>query len=292
MLEAGARTDFINQDVFRRVRSEVVNEQQQFESITSSFGAIYTAAEKFTVRANIATAWRPPNISELYSDGVHHGSASYEIGDMSLGSEQSRHASLGLDFTGKRLSVNAEVYVNHIENFIFLAPQLPPTLTIRGAFPTFAYRQTDALLRGFDAELKYQLPLNLQYNLRGSVLRATDQLSNEHLVLMPPDRLQHELRLQLPESARFGSKYVAVQLEQVAEQTRVPNTDFAPPPPAYQLLHFELGSKILIGSRTVSGKLQFNNLLNTRYRQYLNRFRYFTDELGRDIQLAVQIPFS
>ena len=148
LLEAGARFDHILQDVYRRLRSEVVNDEQQFGSITSSIGGVYSPTEQFSLRANVATAWRPPNISELYSDGVHHGSASYEIGDISLSSEQSRHASLGLNFTGKRLSVNAEVYVNHIEKFIYLAPQLPPTLTIRGAFPTFAYRQTDALLRG------------------------------------------------------------------------------------------------------------------------------------------------
>jgi iron complex outermembrane receptor protein len=35
-----------------------------------------------------------------------------------------------------------------------------------------------------------------------------------------------------------------------------------------------------------------NNLLNTSYRDYLNRFRYYTDEMGTNVTLRLKIPFS
>jgi iron complex outermembrane receptor protein len=34
--------------------------------------------------------------------------------------------------------------------------------------------------------------------------------------------------------------------------------------------------------------LGINNLFNTRYRDYMNRFRYFTDEVGRNIVLQLK----
>ena len=37
--------------------------------------------------------------------------------------------------------------------------------------------------------------------------------------------------------------------------------------------------------------LSINNILNTSYRDYLNRFRYFADEMGRNISLKIKIPF-
>jgi iron complex outermembrane receptor protein len=34
------------------------------------------------------------------------------------------------------------------------------------------------------------------------------------------------------------------------------------------------------------------NLLNTSYRDYLNSMRYFTDEMGRNINFRITIPFE
>ena len=38
--------------------------------------------------------------------------------------------------------------------------------------------------------------------------------------------------------------------------------------------------------------LSVTNLLNTSYREYLNRFRYYADEMGRNITLRIKIPFE
>jgi len=38
--------------------------------------------------------------------------------------------------------------------------------------------------------------------------------------------------------------------------------------------------------------LAVSNLTNCTYRDYMNRFRYFTDDLGRNWSLKVLLPFS
>ena len=97
--------------------------------------------------SNLATAWRPPTLNEWYSRGVHHGAATYEIGDTSLVQEVSYSWSNQLLLDVGRWNAEAEVYVNFMDGFINQQAAFPATLTIRGAFPTFRYEQTDALQR-------------------------------------------------------------------------------------------------------------------------------------------------
>ncbi|MEL6632677.1 MAG: hypothetical protein AAFQ83_14555, partial [Bacteroidota bacterium] len=63
--------------------------------------------------------------------------------------------------------------------------------------------------------------------------------------------------------------------------------DWLPPPPAYSLWGLQAGSSL--GPLELS--LTIDNLLNIRYRDYLNRFRYYADELGRNITLRANFSF-
>ena len=73
---------------------------------------------KWSIGANIGSAWRPPSLNELYSDGVHHGTAQFEIGDLNLQSERS----FNLDVTLRHLSASARAeisgYNNRMPDFI------------------------------------------------------------------------------------------------------------------------------------------------------------------------------
>jgi iron complex outermembrane recepter protein len=46
------------------------------------------------------------------------------------------------------------------------------------------------------------------------------------------------------------------------------------------------------GKQAVEISLSGNNLLNVSYRDYLNRFRYFGDEMGRNIVLRLRLPLN
>jgi iron complex outermembrane receptor protein len=66
--------------------------------------------------------------------------------------------------------------------------------------------------------------------------------------------------------------------------------DYAPPPPAFTLIEWEAGT-ILTRSKIQAG-LSVYNLMNTSYRDYMNRFRYFADEAGLNIALRIKIPIN
>jgi iron complex outermembrane receptor protein len=69
-------------------------------------------------------------------------------------------------------------------------------------------------------------------------------------------------------------------------------SDYAPPPPGYTLLGLEAGTDIHINHRSLGVIFGVTNLLNVKYRDYLNAFRYFCDDMGRNISLRVKVPLN
>jgi iron complex outermembrane receptor protein len=66
--------------------------------------------------------------------------------------------------------------------------------------------------------------------------------------------------------------------------------DISTPPQAFHLLGMELhwGSYPFFSDK-ISVSLIFENLLNTSYRNYLNRLRFYGDEMGRNIMLQIKV---
>jgi iron complex outermembrane receptor protein len=52
------------------------------------------------------------------------------------------------------------------------------------------------------------------------------------------------------------------------------------------------GATLHMGTTPVQLNLSVQNLLDTAYRDYLSRFRYFIDEPGRSVVLRLQVPIG
>jgi iron complex outermembrane receptor protein len=110
---------------------------------------------------------------------------------------------------------------------------------------------------------------------------------------MPADRLRLTGSFFLASTDAFHNIYVDLTASLVARQTRFqPNIDYVDPPPSYSLLDAGVGSDVQVGGQACRVNLSVKNVLNTRYRDYLSRFRYFIDEPGRDIILRIQVPLG
>jgi iron complex outermembrane receptor protein len=68
--------------------------------------------------------------------------------------------------------------------------------------------------------------------------------------------------------------------------------DVSSPPPAYHLLHFQSDITIDLSNKTnLNIGLNITNILNVSYREYLNRLRYFADDLGRNLMLQLKLNY-
>lgn len=88
-----------------------------------------------------------------------------------------------------------------------------------------------------------------------------------------------------------------MEIPLVLKQTRVPDEnihgqqDYKLPPDGYLLTNISAGTVVSVLGRSLNINLAVSNLFNTRYRNYLNSFRYFTDEMGRNISVRLKYVF-
>lgn len=292
-IEAGARFDYIYQRIYMWVDDVIYSPEQHFMNGSGSVGASYKFNKKFIARTNIGSAWRPPNVNELYSNGLHHGASAIERGDSTLVTEKALNFTVSFEYKGDRLNFLIDGYYNIIDDFIYLRPTQENVLTIKGAYPLFQTTQADAHLRGTDITIGYDLSDSWNITSKASVLRAWNLSQNDHLILMPADRFENSLEYRFKDSNKLANAYASVTVVSVLKQTRVPeNGDFAPPPEGYTLLNASIGMDIPVKNQFITVGLSANNILNVRYRDYMNRFRYFTDEMGTNISLRVKVPFT
>ncbi|RYY45401.1 MAG: TonB-dependent receptor [Chitinophagaceae bacterium] len=300
--QAGVRYDNKNLFTSRILSNGMAFDEYNFNfsTLAGSLNAGYKIREGWKVNAGITLATRAPQVNELLSNGIHHGSATYETGDIHLKPERSVNFHVGSSFTNKRKNFSAEleVYSNHINDFIYQQPKpAEPVLTISGAFPLLVYQQNNARLQGIDFSTKWNPVKPLQWEFSYSMLRARNTDSSDWLIRMPADRLRNVFTIVLPDHKHFTGTYFSAEHNYVLEQTRVPDElngkqDYKAAPPAYGIVHAYAGTKLQVGSVPLGITLGVRNLFNKSYRDYLNSMRYFADETGRNFQLKINIPIN
>jgi iron complex outermembrane receptor protein len=266
--------------------------QRAFSGFSGSFGAAYTFGQGWKLSASSGTSWRAPHVSELYSEGVHHGSASFERGNSGLLPERAWNNSLTLEWEApdRTLGFFMSGYVNVIRNFIFLNPQQTPVLTIRGAFPAFGYDQANARLTGVDARVSFQPLSRWRIEAQGSVLQSWNEALQDFLVFMPPNQFRYTLRFH--SLSEKPQRFVQLNAIQVLRQRWAPGgIDYTPPPEGYLRLDLEASLPLIIGNRPLELGASVINLLDVEYKDYLNRLRYFTAEMGRNLMVRAKFTF-
>jgi iron complex outermembrane receptor protein len=300
-LQAGIRYDNKTITTNRlKFNGDSISHDFNFSTLASSLNAIYKVNDTWKLNTNISLASRAPHVNELLSDGIHHGTATYEKGDINLKPEHSINITAGINFqnTKKNLGFDINLYSNNIRNFIYQQPQPDsPVLTIAGAFPLIEYKQTNAVLNGADIALFLKPVSWLEWNAKASILYARNKKTDDWLILMPANRFSNELTYSFKDGKRFSGSYISGEVINVLQQSRVPDDkngkqDYKAPPSGYTLVNGNASTTILIAKLPVTIGIGVRNLLNTKYRDYLNSMRYFTDEMGRNISFKLRIPIE
>lgn len=327
-VNAGIRYDFTQIDAlkfYQQSRWDERNYQDEFaDIIVEDFGTQLLTNPKFNYHnfsgnlglqftkdqwewnSNIGTSSRAPNPSELFSDGLHHSIANIEIGDLRLDSEQSFKVSSQIKRNFKSFTIDASAYINYIEDYILLEPD-GIEQTIRGAFPVFSYRQTDARLFGFDINLGYTFKENFTLNSNFSYVNGEDLSRNRPLIYMPPANWRNSITYKFD---KLNGVSLVLSNQLVFEQTRFPDDNFttpvlnsdagnfedtlvdiSQPPEAYHLMNLRAEMPFELNFADLQVALSINNIWNTLYRSYLNQQRFYADEIGRNVMLQLKLNY-
>ena len=292
-VEAGGRLDYRWLKIFPNANRHIVERVHTYTNVTGALGIVYQIGKAWAVGMDIGQAWRPPGVNELYSDGVHHGTAQYEKGDASLAVEKSLNTALTLRYHGERGQGEIGVFRTAFRNFINLLPNNEIILTIRGAFPVYRHVQSDAVIQGFDGHIDYDLTGFLTASVSVSVVRGFERGNGQPLFHMPSDRLILDMDGHLPQWGRFVKHSVGLSTKLVRRQNRYPaGVDFTAPPRGYGAINAHYLSQLAFGKNLIHLQFGVDNLLDKRYRDYLSRYRYFIDDPGRNFNFRLSIPFG
>ncbi|MEN2720913.1 TonB-dependent receptor domain-containing protein [Capnocytophaga sputigena] len=294
MAEAGIRYDYkyLNADGYD-MYSQRYGGEHQFHNLTYTAGVSYHY-KWIDISTNIGVAWRAPHVNELYSSGLHHGAGTYDLGDETLQSETGVKWLTSFAYNRPRLRVNVDMYLQWIKNYIYDYPTGEVRTLFSGVYPIFQYTQADAFFRGIDLEAK--LPLvkwynqsdnELSYEVKGSVVFANEMQTKRYFPFIPAPRVNQQLKWNIdPNGGLLRNFVVGIGHTFVAKQTRFESSQELVPttPDAYHLFEANIGITLKIGEQQTLGiRFSAENLLNTEYKEYTNRFRYYAHDLGRNV---------
>ncbi|EDM42888.1 hypothetical protein SCB49_11347 [unidentified eubacterium SCB49] len=324
--EFGARFDYTYMDVFKFYRSSfweergydvafpelviedlgtqvLTNPELTFNNFSATAGFSYKFSEDYALFTNLSLASRAPNASELFSEGLHHSASRIEIGDLSFNSEKSRKLTVTFQKKSNRFSFTVNPYLSFMKDFMVIEPT-GISQTVRGNFQVWEYRQTNARLLGIDTDVSYNITDALKYINKFSLVKGYDTTKEDALINMPATNLSNRIDYTLPLRQKID---VGLESNYVFEQNEYPNNNFevflaesdtfeivdiSTPPAAYHLFNFNAGTQFNLGSTSkLNLNLKITNVLNTSYREYLNRLRYYADDLGRNVLLQLKINY-
>ncbi|WP_370104666.1 TonB-dependent receptor domain-containing protein, partial [Winogradskyella sp.] len=275
-----------------------------YHNFSASAGLKYSLNAKSYLLGNYSLSSRPPNPSELFSDGLHHAAARFEFGDLRISKEVSNRISSTYSYNSSDFTLLVDAYFNFIKDFIYQRPSGESEITNRGEFVAWEFVQSNTQIFGVDVAASYKLSDRISLDNKTSFIKGYDQTDDIPLIDMPPFSTINGITYT---NADWNNFKINLKSEWVFEQNEFPDFNFeifdptrnedvlldiSTPPSAYHLLH--LYSEITVNTSKKTNlniALSINNLFDTNYRAYLNRLRYFADDLGRNVMLQLQFNY-
>ena len=325
--EFGGRIDNEDYNVRGRETSQnIFRDEHSLTNGTFSLGYENKVSDNFSFRSNLGSAWRTPNMAELYSYGSHGFRSSFgllryyynddnnirtdKVAIMSeslIPSEKALKFINEFDFTSKKNKIKLTLFSNYILNYVFEKP-IGLYGTIRGPMPYFIFDQSDVLFLGSDLTIKKEFSQKFNSSITFNYLWSKNLEKNGKLINQPPIKIENILKLKTKNFWKITFSEISLSPSFTFNQFQAPITispedlifgvvnitpdseifDFKEAPAGYFLLDFSWQFEI----KNFSTSFRIHNLLNKSYRNYLNSMRYFADEMGRNFIINLSYKFN
>lgn len=227
--------DKLNWQLGARMEDVQINDRS-FTPLSASLGVTYPVNDTWVVSANIAHAQRAPTAAELYANGLHLATRTYELG---LGYEleqtgehhyhlhevhqpgrveKANNIDLGLHLNQQRFHMDWSLFYNRVDDFVFGTFTAVNHLDIHHdhahahahahdhghdhghnhdeGLPVLAYTQRDVDLYGYEFNAAYDLTSSWTLGFFSDYVRAKTRDGGENLPRIPAQRFGGDLRYQ------------------------------------------------------------------------------------------------
>ncbi len=306
-LSGGLRTDYRHLDVEDDADLGITAQTRSWTSLVGNVGVLYRMAEPVAVVLNIGRGFRAPSTFELFANGVHEGTLAFERGNPDLDTEKSLNTDLALRIQTRSLAIEAGVFLNVIEDFIFTVPA-PGEFDPESGLQIFDVTQGDARLAGFETSARWHPNEHVHLQATADYVWGENTATDNPLPNMPPFRFSWSARYEGSGKGFWQEPYVQVSGEANAKQTRFDpsEADFYAQAfegegyqsQSYSLVH--VGAGLALGGGSSRGQLgplqvgiQVRNVLDQAYSAPLSRIKTNARDpgMGRAVLLKVAMEF-
>ena len=308
-LQVGGRFDFARRDPVHgpdELAGEPVT-MRDYSNLAGSVSGLYRVLDWARVGVAVTRAFRTPSSDELFSEGPHLASYTFEIGNPDLEAETGHGVDLFLRFDRPSLRGEVAGFWNRIDGYVY--PR--NTGEVDAASLLFVYQatNTEADFRGAEAALTWS-PLEA-IALDGSVsyVRADNLETDEPLPMIPP--LQADVALRYERTSWFAQAgwHAAAEQERVPARPELPvfaggycdengNAEGCHAVPGefvatsgYSTWSLAAGVRWFTWGALSSLTLSVENLTDEVYRNHLSRIKELLPEQGRSINLIYRASF-
>lgn len=248
-----------------------------------SGGLVWKFDATWSLAVSLNRSERAPNAQELYADGPHAGTGSYEIGDAGLGVERAHGFDLSLRKRTGRVTGVATVFVNDFSGYIFEEP----TGAEEDELPVYAFVQRDARFHGAELELIAHLHettgSQLDVRFTADTVRATNRSDNAPLPRITPARAGIAL------DYRRGDFSFSPEFRHSFAQNRTAPGETATG--SHTLVNVSAAWRFKLGRTDAELFARGTNLNNTTARVHASFLKDVAPLPGRDVTLGLRVAF-
>ena len=260
-----------------------LHSSEDFTPWSASVGVFIPTESEWQLgfRADISS--RAPVIEELFSNGPHLATQSFEVGDPGLGAERATNLSATLSRSTERFSVHATAYRNGFANFVYQYW----TGEEEDELPVAAYTQDDASFVGLDLALEYKVlefdggdvSLRLIYDLVDAEL---DISGNGNMPRLPPSRIG------LGIDGNWGDLTASLNYRRMGDSDDVAVNELATD--GWADVRAYVGYR-LPAAQGLEIFLQGRNLTDEEQREHVSAIKDLAPLPGRTLELGVRVRF-
>lgn len=292
-LSLGGRVEHtsVDPDAKGSARFAGADKSNDFTAGSLSSGAVYTLTPIWSLAATLGYTERAPTFYELYANGAHVATGTYELGNANLKKEKAVSSDLALRFDNGTHKGSFGVFYSRFSNYIGLLGT-GRTLNDEGeedaaGIPEYEYSGVRARFAGFEAQDHWKLGEGaygkFALELSGDYTRATNLDTGEALPRIAPLRLNSGLLWELD---RWQAR---IDVEHAAGQGRVPDNESGTD--GYTTLGASAGYRFNVGGSQWLAFVNGENLTNQTVRYASSILRDIAPAPGRSVQFGVRTTF-
>ena len=251
-----------------------------FSNFNGSVG-IKRDFDNSSLRFNIGSGYRAPNLMELFADGVHHGTFRYEKGNANLVAEKSFQTDISFDITNEDSSLSFDLFYNDISDYIYISP----SSNRMNGFAVYDYMQQDSELYGGEISLNKKTGFDwLTYNTSLEYIFA-ESADGEALPFIAPLTFNQVFNFNLSSNYSFEIDFIAK-----AKQGRV--SMFEEETDGYSVLNLSGNWMTSFLDNDLNIFWSIDNVFDKEYYDHLSRFKTAgIEEMGRNISVGLKYNF-